>query len=33
MIKFTVNGFYKTSIIEIDDEDNFDDESFRTDWG
>tara|TARA_R110000782_G_scaffold16152_7_gene46627 strand:- start:980 stop:1384 length:405 start_codon:yes stop_codon:yes gene_type:complete len=32
-IKFTVNGFYKTSIIEIDDEDNFDDESFRTDWG
>jgi len=31
-ITFTVNGFYKTSIIEIDDEDDFDDEGFRTDW-
>ena len=31
-IKFTVNGFYKTSIIDFDDKDNFDDESFRADW-
>ena len=31
-ITFTVNGFYKTSTIEIDDEDDFDDEGFRTDW-
>jgi len=31
-IKFIVNGFYKNSIIDFNDKDNFDDESFRADW-